>query len=373
MQRLAMALSFLLLPVIILCLSSTGARALTLDPEYTISLDESDRILGSLRGNYIVYGRPKIAVYNTRGRPIFSRELKNNVKPSLSPEGKFLALVTYADRSPTSLKTVKLEIFDGSGQFKWKLSEPPPNTYYITDKGSIFGIEGVRGIPPTRVYLYNPNGTQYNILAFDEFHGIEIAPSGARFIIDKAMGGLDVYDSLGDFLYGLPVSEKFVFDRDDQYIGVFFEGVFRLYQDEKEVVQIHTDMRTLQGMAINIEENLLVMMGPKTMEVYELVTQELLWDYPLVDQKQWYSSLDLSPDGRHIVCGIDVNGGNQVPKEKRHVEGYLIVFPRNGENLVRHLETYDLWGLGLPKGVFSSSGGAIIMQTREKITKFKLR
>jgi len=373
MRRLAMLFWVLMTSGMILPFSPVAAGMLTLDPEYTISLDESDRVLGSMRGNYIVYGRPNITMYSTLGKPIFSRKLKNNVKPSLSPEGKFLALATYADRSPTDLKTVKLEIFDQSGRFKWKLSDPPPNTFYITDIGSIIGIDGVKGIPPTRVYLYNRNGTLYNILVFNEFHGIEIAPSGARFIIDKAMGGLDVYDSTGNFLYGLPVSVEYVFDRDDRYIGVYYDGVFRLYQDEKEVVRIETEMHALRGMAINVEENLLVLMGAKIMEVYGLVTQELLWDFPLLDHQHWYSSLDLSPDGRHIVCGIDVSGGNAVPKDKRHTEGFLFIFPRNGENMIRHRETYDLWGLGLPKGVFSKTGGAIIMRTRDKITKFRLR
>lgn len=373
MQRSAMVLCLAGILGMALSISSATAGILDVKPEYTIPLDESDRVLGSLRGNFLVYGRPTITMYNTRGKPVFSRKLKNNVKPSVSPEGKFLALVTYADHSPTDLKTVKLELFDQAGRFKWKLSDPPPNTYYVTDFGSIIGIEGVKGIPPTRIYVYNRNGTLYNILPFDEFHGIEIAPSGERFIVDRNMGGLDVYDSTGNFLYGLPVSVEYVFDRDDRYIGVFYDGVFRLYQDEKEVALIETDMHSLKDMALNVEENLLVLMGLKNLEVYELVSQKLIWDFRLFDPNHWYSSLDLSPDGRHIVCGVDINLGNSVPKDKRHVKGYLMIFPRNGKTMEQHNETYDLWGLGLPKGVFSTTGGSLITQTREKIAKTRLR
>ncbi len=369
-------------PVWILCivifhfvLFAPGARAegLYLDKEYSITLEEKDRVLGSLRGNYAVYGRPDLTLYDKGGREIFSRTLKNNVKPTLSPEGRYLALVTYADRSPTDLKTVKLEMFDSTGAFLWQMAKPSANTFHITDKGTIFGIEGVKGIPPTRIHLYDQYGTLLNILIYKEFHGIKIAPSGGKFILDKARGGLDVYDSLGVLLFDLPVSEMYVFDTDDRYVGVFFQGLFRLYQDGEEVVQIKTRIQTLRDMAINVEEDLLVMMGVKRLEVYELVSRNMLWEYALRSQERSYSSLDVSPDGRLIACGIDVNAGTLVPKDKRHVEGYLFIFPRDGEKIVRHRVSYDLWGISLPKGVFSKSGDEIILQTRELITRFDLR
>jgi hypothetical protein len=352
---------------------SVPCRALNLLSEYSIKLDENDRVLGSLSENYLIYGRPQITLYNSRGRAIFSKKLTNNVKPTLSPRGKYLGLITYADRSPTDLKTVKLELFDQAGKFLWKMADPPPNSYFITDKGTIFGIEGVRGIPPTRVYLYNQYGTQLNVLIIKEYHGLKIAPSAGKFIINKAREGLDVYDSLGNLLANLPASEMYVFDEDDRYIGTFFEGVFRLYQDEKQVATIKTAENTLRDMATNVAQNLFVAMGPKKLQVFELTTQKLLWEYSLDQEQQSYSSLSLSPDGQFIACGIDINGGTLVAKDKRHVEGYLYVFPSNGQTMIPRQETYKLWGIGLPKAAFSSSGGAVILETREKVEKFRLR
>lgn len=352
---------------------SVPCRALNLVSEYSIKLDENDRVLGSLGENYLIYGRPQITLYNSRGRAIFSKKLTNNVKPTLSPRGKYMGLITYADRSPTDLKTVKFELFDQAGKLLWKMSDPPPNSYFITDKGTIFGIEGVRGIPPTRVYLYNEYGTQLNVLIIKEYHGLKIAPSAGKFIIDKAREGLDVYDSLGNLLANLPSSELCIFDKDDRYIGTFLEGVFRLYQDEKQVATIKTAENTLRDIATNVAENLFVAMGPKKLQVFELTTQKLLWEYSLDQESRSFSSLSLSPDGQFIACGIDINGGSLVPKDKRHVEGYLYVFPSNGQTMIPHQETYKLWGIGLPRAAFSSSSGAVILETREKVEKFRLR
>lgn len=372
MQLSAKHLSLIIIIAAVLA-ASIPCQALNLVSEYSIKLDPNDRVLGSLGENFLIYGRPQITLYNSRGKPIFSRKLKNNVKPTLSPRGKYLGLITYADRSPTDLKTVQFELLDQAGKSLWKMADPEPNSYDITDQGTIFGIEGVKGIPPTRVYLYNRYGTQLNIIPVKEFHGLEIAPSAAKFIIDKAREGLDVYDSLGNLLANLPAAEKCVFDKNDRYIGIFFEGEFRLYQDEKEVATIKTAENTLREMRLNVDQDLLAVAGPKQLQVFQLTTQKLLWEYPLDAEPLSYSSLSLSPDGKFIVCGIDFNGGTLVSKDKRHVEGYVYLFPINGQSMINRKETYDLWGIGLPKTVFSESGGSVILETREKIEKLRLR
>jgi len=372
MQRSATFL-FLFIMIAAILAAAVPCQALNLVSEYSIKLDKNDRVLGSLGENYLVYGRPNITLYNTRGKAVFSRKLTNNVKPVMSPNGKYLGLVTYADHSPTDLKTTKLELFDRAGKFLWKMTDPTPNSFIITDQGTIFGIEGVKGIPPTRIYLYNKYGTQLNVLVAKEYHGLEIAPSAAKFIIDKAGEGLDVYDSLGNMLASLPASEEYTFDKDDRYIGVFFERTFRLYQDEKEVATIKTDETTLRGMALNVEKDLYVAMGPKVLQVFQLTTQKLLWEFPLTDEKLTYSSLSLSPDGQFVACGIDVNGGSLVPKDRRHVQGFLYVFTSDGKVLATKQEDYDLWGIGLPRAEFSQSGGSVILETREKVEKFRLK
>jgi hypothetical protein len=312
-------------------------------------------------------------MYNIQGNKLFSRKLKNNVKPTLSPNGKYLGLTTYADRSPTDLKTVKFEMHDQAGRLQWAMKDPTPNAFMIANNGAIFGIEGVEGIPPTRVHLFDQFGDMLNILTFNEYHGITIAPKGEKFIIDRARGGLEVYDSLGNFLDSLPISKNYVFDRDVRYIATYFQGVFRLFQDEKEVVTLTCPELVIREMVVNVEENLLVLMGSKRLEVYELTTKKQLWEHRLIGGSKWFASLDVSDDGRFIACGLDINGGNQVPKGKRHVEGYLMLFATNGKSMIKQKEIYDLWATGLPKGVFPQSSGSVIMQTREKITKFKIK
>jgi hypothetical protein len=349
-----------------------SSSALELDSEFSIPLKEKDRVLGSLKGNFAIYGRPRITMYNGRGKAIFSKKLKNNVKPTLSPGGKYLGLITYADRSPTDLKTMKLEIYDQSGQFIRKISKPAANSFHIMDDGCVYGVEGVEGIAPTRLHLYDQNGSLRDTITFKNYHGLRIAPSGKKFIIDKARDGLEVFDSLGQFLVSLPISKVYEFDRDDRYIGIHFDGIFRLYKDEKEIQLIETSEETMRDMVLNAEHDLVVLMANKRLEVYELSSGRLIWEMRLYQQEKWFSSLDLSSDCRFILCGVDINRGNPYPKEERHLEGYLYIVPPNGKMLVQHRETYKTWGLGLPKGVAMPGAGSIMLQTREKLEKFKI-
>ena len=153
--------SIALFAVIAFCVLLSPAKSLLasdLTSLFTIKLDEKDRVVGSLKGNFLVYGRPMINVYDDRGRQLSSRKLKNNVKPVLSPDGQYLGLVTYSDRSPTDLKTINLEVFDPNMRLLWKLPRPQANTFLLADNGTVFGIEGVEGIAGTRIHIYDRKG-----------------------------------------------------------------------------------------------------------------------------------------------------------------------------------------------------------------------
>jgi len=374
MLKFAATLSFYALTIMFfIYLIPVPAISADLVSEINIPLTEKDRVLGSLEGNFLIYGRPNITMYDQQGKAIFTRKLTNNIKPTLSPNGKYLGLITYADHSPTDLKTLAFERFDENGKFLWKLTKPDANTFMIADNGAIFGIEGVKGISPNRIHMYDQYGDIINILNLKSYHGIAIAPSGGKFIIDRARDGLDVYDSLGNFLATLPVSKNYVFDRDHRYIATFFQAVFHLFQDEKEVVSFRSSEAVIKDMAIDVEKNLAVFMSVKRLEVYELTTKKRLWEYRLRDERLFFTSLHVSNDGQYIACGVDVNGGTPVPKAMRHVEGYVYLFPIDGSTLDKHHETYKTWGTNLPNGVFIPDSKGLWVQTREKLEKFLIK
>ncbi len=356
-----------------LMLLGSSASALDLTKQFSIPLKKKARVLGETSDHFAIYNRPNLTIYNSRGKQIYKKSLKNNVKPSLSPDGRILALVTYADRSPTSLKTVKLSLYNQAGKFKWKLDNPPANSYTITNQGMIFGLEGIEGMGGSRMHIYDQYGDRLNILNLKAMHGLEISPSGAKFIIDQARAGLLVYDSLGEKLASIPVSSQYKFDQDDRYLGAFFQGKFSLYQDEKLVKTISTKELSIVDFEMNVAENILVVMSNKWLEIFDLITGDQKWQYRLLEEQQWYSSLSLSADGKFISTGIDYNLGNSVAKDKRHVKGIVDLFRADGKNMIRHQETYELWGMHLPRGVFSTSGGSLIVTTREVIKKLRIK
>lgn len=361
------------LAVVLLLAAATAVHGYELVSEYSINVDENEKVMGSMQGNFLVYNRGFMALYNPMGKQAFSRKLKSTIKPVLSDNGKYLGLVTYSDKGVSDMKTLQLEMVDPMGKTIWKLANPPANSFVLADNGLIFGIEGVVGMSTTRIHMYDQNGDRMAIIPAPNFSALAIAPSGKKFLVDRGRDGLDVYDSLGALIINLPLATNYTFDSDDRYLATFFNGVFHLFQDEKEVSTIKAAGLVIEDMAINVAANIVVLMSVKQLEIFELTTGKLLWDFALTEEEKSFTSLDMSGDAARFTCGVDVNLGTPVVREKRHVEGYLYLFDTKGRTMTQRKETYTRWGVGLPRGVFSSSGGAIMLETREKIEKLRIK
>lgn len=372
-MRRFLTITFLALSISGIVLASPRSLlASDLTSQFTIKLNEKDRVVGTLRGKVLVYGRPMIKMYDDRGRQLFSRKLKNNVKPVLSPDGGYVGLVTYADKSPTDLKTLQLEVFDPNLRLLWKLPRPKANTFLMADNGTVFGIEGVEGIASTRIHVYDRRGNKRQEIEVNNYQGMMFSPSGACFAVSRGNNGIDLYDSTGSVIATLPPAANYAFDADDRYVGTFSGGLFHLYQDGKEINIIRSSEKSLVDLAINRSANLAALLAPERLEVFDLTTGKLLWEAKLAEEERSFTSLDISRDGKGIVCGVDVSRGNAAPKESRHVEGYLYVYSVDGGKMIRRKETYAIWGVGLPR-VACSSDGSIILQTREKVEKFGIK
>lgn len=341
--------------------------------EYTVTVDENEHVMGSMRDNFLVYNRGYMVLYNNMGKRLFDRKINAAVTPTLSPSGKFLGLVTYAGSGPNEFKTVKLEMYDPNGKSLWTLKEPVANKFVLADNGGIYGIEGVEGMSPTRIHLYDRYGDRNSIIPVNNYHGLTISPSGGRLLVDRALDGLDVYDTLGALLATLPTAKYHRFDRDERYLATFFNGAVHLYQDLKEVKTITSAEIDLKDMALDVTANRVVLVAPKRLEVFELTTGRKVWEFPLLEEERSFTSVDISSDGERIVCGVDVNLGTGVVREKRHVEGYVYLFPIGGQTMASKKVTYGRWGVDLPRVVFSSGGGGVMVETRENIEKLRIR
>lgn len=372
MQRYKTALPSIIVTVICIFLISQVAFAIELEKESSIKLEEQDRVYGSMEGNVLVYGRPYIKIYNNRLKQLWSKKLKNNTKPVMSPNGDFLGLILYNDHSPTSLQTLRFSFYDARGKFVWKLDKLPATTFKMADNGYIFGIEGVPGISPTQIHLYDRYSDRLSIIPVEKYHGLKASPDGLKIVIDRS-ADLAVYDSLGNNIAELPGAQKYVIDRDNRYIGLFSNGEFRLYQDEKEVQRFETSEKEIEDIAINVEAGVLAVLSEKRTEIYDLITGRLKVNIQVKDLKESFTSLDLSPDGRFVACGADVNAGARVTKSKRHVEGFVYVIPTDGTKMLRRKLDYSSWTVRLPKVQFSRTGASVFIQTGDSLTKYRIK
>lgn len=364
---------FLIFAMLVLGAAISPVWAYELVSEYTVPVDDNDRIMGSLRDNFLVYNRGYMVLYNNMGKRLFDRKIKLATSPTMSANGKHIGLVTYAGSGPSEFKTVRLEMLDPNGKVLWTLKEPVANRFILADNGGIYGIEGVEGMSPTRIHLYDRYGDRNSIIPVNNYHGLTISPSGGRLLVDRALDGLEIYDTLGNLLAALPTAKFYRFDRDERYLATFFDGVLRIYQDLKEVLTITSSEIDLEDMALDIKADRAVLLAPKRLEVFELTTKKKLWEFPLLEEEKSFTSLDLSEDGQRIACGVDINLGTGVVKGKRHVEGYVYLFPIGGQTLSLRKVTYSRWGIGLPRVVFAGGGGAVMMETRENVEKLRIK
>jgi len=354
-------------------LSGTIAAESDLELKYSVKLEEKDRILGDLTGNFLIYGRPYIKMYDHDGNRLFSRRLKNNVKPVLSPAGKYLALVTYADHSPTELKTIKLELYNPKGERLLKIDKPAATLFELSDKGWFIGVEGVAGIAPNRVHIYDPSGKDIKTLIFQTFRKAVFAPAGDHIVVDKGSEGLELFDLQGNSVSSVPVCRNYLLSRDARYWACFGGGIFNLYQGDSLVKNLQVTPAEIIDMAFDIQSNLLVILAEKRLRLLDLVDGKLRWEYRLNEPEQYFTALSLSPDGRHVACGMDINRGDSIPKAERHIEGEALLFPVEGASPTRHSEKYTLWDIGLPRVALTASQNSLIIMTKEKVARYSYR
>lgn len=347
----------------------TGYVAAEAVSQYKIALKEKDKIPGTGKGNILVYGRPYVVMYDETGKKLFSKKLKNNVKPTISMSGNYLGLITFADRSPTDLKTVSFRVYNSSGNSLYKIPKPASHSFIIGNNGAVYGIEGVKGISPAKIHFYNHETNPIKSPRFASYRAVLVSPSGERCLIDSG-DSLYVFGVNGDRLYSLPRGEKYRFDVNDQYVAWFSGGMFRLYKKDKLLTRIESTENSIIELAVDTEANIVVLMAQKHLEVYDLAEGRLLWEFRLLEKEKLFTSLAISPDGKRIACGIDINLGVDVPKSERHIEGYLYLFSVEGKMVYRHQEKYNRWRKGTPRVDFCNNSGAVLMITGEKIESF---
>ncbi len=363
---------FLLTVFIFTAAASAQPDQVELKSVFVHKLEPKDQVLGDVTGNFIVYGRPHVSVFNAKGEALFSRKLTNNIKPAISDNGEFVGLATYADRNPTSLKTTDFALFNPSGSRIGHIDKPSANNFKIASNGTILATEGTAGLPPTFVYIYSKNGDRRTMLKYQSYHALVISPSGKRFAVDKGPEGMEIYNDQGESIVELPSYESYAFDNRKDFFGVFADAELSIYDDKEILHTLRAAEYRIIDVQFDVDADVAAIMSERRLEVYRISSGQLLWELRLPNDEKWFTSIAISPDGKKIAAGIDINLGPDVPKESRHVEGDLYLFSVDGQLLARHRENYQLWSKGIPYVCFSDDDEVVVV-TREKIEKFEIR
>jgi len=77
--------------------------------------------------------------------------------------------------------------------------------------------------------------------------------------------------------------------------------------------------------------------------------------------------MDVSPDGKYVACGVDINEGRDVLKENRHVIGFLYLYDIEGESILFKQFRYSSYTDGTPMVRFGPHSRKVYVLTRENL------
>lgn len=339
--------------------------------KYKIELSGEHKVLGSLRGNYLIQSKSSAKLVSLEGVPLFSKPIDGQIRPILSSNGQYFGLVHYATGGEARVE--KIEFFDTAGKIVWTFNKPEPRAFAIANNGYLFGIDDVKQGTAKRIHLFDQFGMLLNIINCPTYAGLETAPSGNRFLIAMPGRGLAVYDTTGTERMVLPWADVYTFDNEELYVGTWQDGAFHLFQEDREVKTIPLRNREISHMVLSVAKDRVILMGPKYLGVFALISGNMLWETMLEEKERKFVSLDMSKNGRFIACGVDNDRGEGVPAEKRHQDSFIYLFSADGKILTPRQVFYSRWAAGFPRVVFSPSGGSITLQTGDKIEKLAIR
>jgi|GEM_PF-1958193 hypothetical protein len=360
---------------VLLCLSFlSDAAAIDLRASANkISFSEKARAYGLNSGNLIVVDGRSAVAYDKRFRPGPFLSMNSDQQLTVADNGMYYGLISPYKAGVFQKELLhRIDIHDARHNVIWSFEGLAHGSYYISPSGDyMIFAGGTVGAFDWQVIVCNSDQTA-TLLDIDALKEIRFASDGSRFVIDGGPRGVYLYDKSGRRLKEFEPQNSFAISATGEYFAVVKARILSIYRDTSLLSgNIAVDGEVI-AIKISEKSNRLYYISAFNLVVVDMGKGTRIWGYKPETAQYRFTSLDLSVDHQYIACGVILNLGASVPKDKRHPKGYIYMFDI-GRNFIRKAEFPNTaWATGQPEVGFWPDQRTILVRTHDRILTFEM-
>jgi len=347
--------------VAVLCFAvvSRADRRKTYNSEARVMLNSS--------GAMVIALDRKLEFFDKDGKLAGSRKLRNNELVNLPQGGAAVGIIRYNDHSPSTLKPVAFELYDLAGNRLYSIKKPDFSSAVVSPTGkTIVGIDGAEGLPQSVLRFCDEHGKEISAITVEYFQGGRFSADGSVFVFATAQEGILAYSATGKALAGYGPGSVYDLSADGSVFTVGHDEVIRVYSGSKRIATVETD-ETVRVVAVSPRGSYWGWIGAGRAMVYATGTDTALCEIRLSTPGENFRSLVIGADGLYFAIGVDIDGGRELPQEKRHLRGRAVVYDLSGRVIAQKEVSYDSWNAKTPAVRSTRGGRTLAVITREEV------
>jgi hypothetical protein len=348
--------------------ASTAVHAFSLRQVASLPIDGEAQVYGRSGGNIIIVEDNRLRFLNRRWQPRSEITLDSNQSVAISPTGQFYALIEKSVSTDSQSTQITAVVYNNRQVPLWGCVILREGEYFLSPEGDyLVAVCGTPGWYDFKMQLYHREKelSEFDIQSFSE---LVFSRQGRFLLINSAAKGVWLFDQSGRMLSQYKSQKKITISDDGKLVGLYdHKGKFMIY--ENEAVKLEVDLKTLtiKEMTLRNDVGRVAIAFHNLMQVLRTDDGSIIWKYSPGRKGGRFMTTDISPDGKYVACGVDINYGTSTEQHKRHVQGYLYVYDINGQTLLEHKFRYKNYSLGLPKVWFMRDNRTIMVRNKESL------
>lgn len=323
------------------------------------------RIWGTPSGCFYYLRRSSFEVRQIGTEKSLVQSLSGSQKLISSKKGRYFALITYSDFSPTSLRVLDIRLFSCDGQLIWTKRDPGCNSFILSDAYPVaVGIAGAEGLPDSRLAFFGADGEQIGAAKVENFSNGRFCESGEFFYAVSGGRGLVKFDRWGRELHHYGDCNRYFTSWDGGMIAVCRDRQLAIFKDSTEQFRRIIDDLSLREVEFSFDNRLAAVLMPSRLELVDLDSNRNVWEYPISDSNYQFFHFDSDSSFSYFVCGT--NNSNDAP-EIRNSRGAVMLLDSRGQLLWQEELTYGEWSVKYPEVRISLNPRVFTLLTAERL------
>lgn len=356
----------LLTALILLNLLPGLSSALQLREIDSMPLKEVISIYGQ-SGNIMLLSETKLTLFDRNRRVQSEIDLDSGQTPIVSANGLFYGIVEGFTPGEADSSIKVATIFDNRQSPLWGDYNLIDGEYYLSPSGEYFvALSGTKGEHYSRMFLYHKdNPTIEHDIRF--FEDILFSDDGRYFLIDSGPRGIRLFSADGTPIRTFGSQKRYAFSRNGNWLALFNQGILKVFENCKERFNLDLKQSPLNGMVIRENAKRIILAFQKKLIVLDLNDGSILWQYSSDKKGESFISVDVSPNGKFMACGININLKTQAKNSKSQGSCLLYVWDIDGQAIGSMEFKSDSCAGGLPVVKFSADKNTITVETKETL------